>query len=89
MRLREKTLIVIIVIFAVLILIEFAVSNLIVMNSYYGLEQEDTLQKVYQADGAYRQGVRVHRRAALGLGGAGRLPTGSCRFLRRATSSRT
>ncbi|MGA9140817.1 MAG: CHASE4 domain-containing protein [Methanocella sp.] len=53
MRLREKTLIVIIVIFAVLILIEFAVSNLIVMNSYYGMEHEDTLQKVYQADGAY------------------------------------
>ncbi|OPY30377.1 MAG: nitrate/nitrite sensor protein NarQ [Methanocella sp. PtaU1.Bin125] len=52
MRLREKTLIVIVVIFATLILIEFAFSNLIVMNSYYSMEREDTLQKVYQADGA-------------------------------------
>jgi PAS domain S-box-containing protein len=53
MRLREKTLIIIIVIFAILILIEFAFSDLIVMNSYYGMEHDDTLQKVYQADGAF------------------------------------
>lgn len=53
MRLREKTLIIIIVIFAILILIEFAVSDLIIMNSYYSLERQDTLQKVYQADGAF------------------------------------
>ncbi len=53
MRLREKTLIIIVVIFAILILIEFAFSNLIVMNSYYSLERQDTLQKVYQADGAF------------------------------------
>jgi sensor domain CHASE-containing protein len=71
MRLREKTLIIIIVIFAILILIEFAVSDLIVMNSYYSLERQDTLQKVYQA-WCQRQKLD-HRCAACGLGHAGRL----------------
>ena len=55
MRLREKTLIVIVAIFAVLILIEFAFSDRIIMDSFYGLERNDTLQKVYQADGAFRK----------------------------------
>jgi PAS domain S-box-containing protein len=53
MRLREKTLIVIVAIFAVLILIEFLFSNSIVMGSFNSLEQNDTLQKIGQADGAY------------------------------------
>ncbi|HEY3273281.1 MAG TPA: CHASE4 domain-containing protein, partial [Methanocella sp.] len=52
MLLREKTLIVIVAIFAILILIEFVFSNSIVMNSFTSLEQNDTLQKIKQADGA-------------------------------------
>jgi PAS domain S-box-containing protein len=52
MLLREKTLIVIVTIFAFLILIEFVFSNSIVMNSFYSLEHNDTLQKIKQADGA-------------------------------------
>lgn len=53
MLLREKTLIVIVAIFAVLILIEFVFSNSIVMGSFYSLEQNDTLKKVGQAYGAF------------------------------------
>jgi PAS domain S-box-containing protein len=53
MLLREKTLIVIVAIFAVLILIEFLFSNSIVMGSFNSTEQNDTLQKIGQADGAY------------------------------------
>jgi sensor domain CHASE-containing protein len=53
MLLREKTLIAIVAIFAILILIEFVFSNSIVMGSFYSLEQNDTLQKIKQADGAF------------------------------------
>jgi PAS domain S-box-containing protein len=55
MLLREKTLIIIIAIFAFLILIEFVFSNSIVMGSFYSLEQNDTLQKIKQANGAYEK----------------------------------
>ena len=55
MRMREKTLIAIIAIFAVLILIEFFASNLIVMNSFTGLETNETLQSVSQANSAYHK----------------------------------
>jgi PAS domain S-box-containing protein len=53
MLLREKTLIVIVAIFAILILIEFVFSNTIVMGSFSSLEQNDTLQKISQAEGTF------------------------------------
>ncbi|HUL62473.1 MAG TPA: CHASE4 domain-containing protein [Methanocella sp.] len=51
-------MIIIVAIFAVLVLIEFALSNSIVMGSFLSLEQNDTLQKVYQADGAYQKDLQ-------------------------------
>jgi sensor domain CHASE-containing protein len=46
-------LVVIVAIFAILILIEFVFSNSIVMGSFYSLEQNDTIEKVKQADGGF------------------------------------
>ncbi len=58
MLLREKTLVVIVAIFAILILIEFLFSNSIVMGSFYSLEQNDTQQKVSQIEGAYHKDLQ-------------------------------